>query len=49
MMDLFSIPAREKIGRAKSVSVEEYSQAYARIEAEMEQQIEQIAAQGGEN
>ena len=49
VMDLFSIPAREKIGRAKSVPVEEYSQAYARIEAEMEQQIEQIAAQGGEN
>ena len=49
VMDLFSIPAREKIGRAKSVPVEEYPQAYARIEAEMEQQIEQIAAQGGEN
>jgi len=47
--DLFSIPAREKIGRAKSVPVEEYPQAYARIEAEMEQQIEEIAAQGGEN
>ena len=49
VMDLFSIPAREKIGRAKSVPVEEYPQAYARIEAEMEQQIEEIAAQGGEN
>ena len=49
VMDLFSIPTREKIGRAKSVPVEEYPQAYARIEAEMEQQIEEIAAQGGEN
>ena len=49
VMDLFSIPAREKIGRAKSVPVEEYPQAYTRIEAEMEQQIEEIAAQGGEN
>ena len=49
VMDLFSIPAREKIGRAKSVPVEEYPQAYARIEAEMEQQIEELAAQGGEN
>ena len=45
---LFDIPAREKIGRAKSVPVEEYPQAYAKIQAEMEQQIEAVAAQGGE-
>ena len=48
VMKLFDIPAREKIGRAKSVPVEEYSQAYAQMQAEMEQQIEAVAAQGGE-
>ena len=42
------IPAREKIGRAKGVPVEEYASAYELIEAEMEQQIEAIAAQGGD-
>ena len=45
---LFEIPAREKIGRAKSVPVEEYEQAYSQIQTEMEQQIEDVAAQGGE-
>lgn len=45
---LFEIPAREKIGRAKSVPVEKYPQVYSQIQAEMEQQIEAVAAQGGE-
>ena len=45
---LFDIPAREKIGRAKSVPVEEYPHVYGQIQTEMEQQIEAIAAQGGE-
>ena len=45
---LFTIPAREQIGRAKSVPVEEYDRAYAQIQADMEQQIEAIASQGGE-
>ena len=36
---MFSIPAREKIGRAKSVPVEEYQQVYEQISAEMEQEI----------
>ena len=45
---LFEIPARERIGRAKSVPVEEYPQVYNQIQAEMEQQIEAVAAQGGE-
>ena len=35
---LFAIPAREKIGRAKSVPVDEYVQAYSDIRAEMAQQ-----------
>ena len=45
---LFEIPAREKIGRAKSVPVEEYVHAYAAIQAEMEQEIEAVVEQGGE-
>ena len=48
VMKLFDIPAREKIGRAKSVPVEDYPTEYAAIQTEMEQQIEAVAAQGGE-
>jgi V/A-type H+-transporting ATPase subunit A len=33
---LFAIPAREKIGRAKSVPADKYAAAYAEIAAEME-------------
>ena len=47
-MKLFDIPAREKIGRAKSVPVEEYEQTYAQIQTEMEQQIADVVAQGGD-
>ena len=46
---LFDIPAREQIGRAKSVPADEYVEAYAQIEREMAQEIEAVAAQGGEN
>ena len=46
---LFDIPAREKIGRAKSVPADEYAQVYERVRAEMEQQVADIAAQGGDN
>ena len=45
---LFEIPAREKIGRAKSVPVEEYPAVYAQIRQEMEQEIAAVSAQGGE-
>ena len=48
VMALFQIPAREKIGRAKSVEAEEYPQVYQQIEQEMAQEIEAISAQGGE-
>ena len=48
VMKLFDIPVREKIGRAKSVPAEEYVQAYEGIGAEMETQIAEIAAQGGD-
>ncbi|MEG1987909.1 MAG: V-type ATP synthase subunit A [Oscillibacter sp.] len=45
---LFDIPAREQIGRAKSVPAEEYVAVYAKIETDMEQQIQTITDQGGE-
>ena len=48
MTALFEIPAREQIGRAKSVPVEEYPAVYAQIQADMEQQIAAVSAQGGE-
>ncbi len=46
--ELFEIPAREQIGRAKSVPVEEYPAVYAQIQTDMEQQIAAVSAQGGE-
>ena len=46
---LFNIPVREKIGRAKSVPVDEYEKAYQDIRAEMANQIAEVIAQGGEN
>ena len=46
---LFAIPAREKIGRAKSVEVDEYPKVYEEISREMEAEIQAIAEQGGED
>lgn len=46
---LFEIPSREKIGRAKSVPADQYETAYAEITAAMEQEIDKIAAEGGED
>ncbi|MEY8404248.1 V-type ATP synthase subunit A [Oscillospiraceae bacterium 44-34] len=46
--DLFSIPVREKIGRAKSVVADEYQAAYDIIDQEMEAQITAIAEKGGD-
>ncbi|MBQ9617840.1 MAG: V-type ATP synthase subunit A, partial [Oscillibacter sp.] len=46
---LFAIPVRETIGRAKSVPADQYKDAYAQMRADMAQQIDEIAAQGGEN
>ena len=45
--ELFAIPAREKIGRAKSVPEEEYRQAYEDIRTEMTREIQAAASQGG--
>ncbi|MCI8870167.1 MAG: V-type ATP synthase subunit A, partial [Lawsonibacter sp.] len=46
--DLFNIPAREVIGRAKSVPADEYAQVYAQLSRDMEQQISAIAEKGEE-
>ena len=45
---LFQIGAREKIGRAKSVEAEEYKEAYTAMSAQMETEIAEIAAKGGD-
>ena len=45
---MFVIPARERIGRAKSVEADKYESAYAEIAAEMKAEIEEIAAGGEE-
>ena len=46
---LFEIGARERIGRAKSVPADQYVETYAKIERDMEAQIEAIAAKGGQD
>ena len=45
--DLFAIDARVGIGRAKSVSPDEYSRVYEKIEADMEIQIAALVEKGG--
>ena len=46
--DLFGVPVREKIGRAKSVVADEYRAAYDIITKEMEDQITAIAEKGAD-
>ena len=45
---LLEIPAREQIGRAKSIPADQYQTVYAQIEADMASQIEKIIEQGGD-
>ncbi len=45
---LFEIPARERIGRAKSVPADEYVQVYADISASMEKEIDEVVRKAGE-
>lgn len=45
---LFEIPARERIGRAKSVPADEYSQVYADIADSMEKEIDEVVRKAGE-
>ena len=47
--ELFAVPVRVDIGRAKSVPADQYVEAYAKIERDMESQIEAIAAKGGQD
>ncbi len=46
---LFGIEQREAIGRAKSVPADEYAEAYDKIRLSMAKEIEEIAAEGGED
>jgi V/A-type H+-transporting ATPase subunit A len=48
LTELFAIPAREEIGRAKSVPADQYVSVYAQMEEHMEQQINAIAEKGAE-
>ena len=45
--DLFAIPFREKMGRAKSVPESDYSTVYADMAREMAEQIDEAVAKGG--
>ncbi|MCD8388697.1 MAG: V-type ATP synthase subunit A [Oscillospiraceae bacterium] len=47
LKELTAIPAREEIGRAKTVPADQYKEVYARIGADMKAQIE-AAKQGGD-
>jgi V/A-type H+-transporting ATPase subunit A len=44
--ELFAIPVREKIGRAKAIPADSYQSVYAQTLAEMEQEISAIAKKG---
>ena len=44
--ELFNVPVREKIGRAKSVPADQYKDAYANMLVEMEEEITAIAEKG---
>jgi len=45
--DLFTIPFREKMGRAKSVPEETWSATFAQMAEEMRAEIEEVTAKGG--
>ena len=46
LAELFAVPAREKIGRAKSVPADQYKTTYEAIQDEMEQELAAIAEKG---
>ena len=48
LAELFTIPAREGIGRAKSVPADRYVEAYAQLVRQMEEQISAVAEKGEE-
>jgi V/A-type H+/Na+-transporting ATPase subunit A len=49
IQELFKIPSRERIGRAKGVPQEEYVKVYQEIEKQMEIEIDAIFAEGGQS
>ncbi len=46
--DLFEIPSREGVGRAKSVPEEQYVENYREVRRKMEEEIDAVVARGGE-
>ncbi|MDY3013953.1 MAG: V-type ATP synthase subunit A [Evtepia sp.] len=46
--DLFAIPSRAAIGRAKSVPEDQYARAYELIATQMEKEIAELAEKGGD-
>ena len=48
LADLFTIPAREGIGRAKSVPADQYKENYAALSEEMEREITAIGEKGAD-
>ena len=46
LADLFAIPAREGIGRAKSVPADRYREEYAALSQQMEREIDAIVEKG---
>ena len=48
LAELFTIPAREGIGRAKSIPADRYVEAYAQLVRQMEEQISAVAEKGEE-
>ena len=44
--ELFSVPVREKIGRAKSVPADQYLDNYANIMVELEEETNAIGEKG---
>ncbi len=48
LTELFEIPSREGIGRAKSVPAAEYKDVYAALQAQMEKEIAEIGEKGAD-
>ena len=48
VQDLFDIPMREAIGRAKSVEEDSYVENFMKIRQKMEREIEEVIARGGD-
>ncbi len=49
MNALFSLPAKEQIGRAKYIAADAYEETYNKIDEQMQREIEEAAAAGGED